>query len=46
MLNDLFIQSDTYYLDLHRKYIDHFTDVIIFFVFLISINTSCWEEAL
>jgi hypothetical protein len=31
---------------MHKKYIDHFTDTIIFFTFLISIKSCCWEEAI
>lgn len=46
MLNNLFITSDEYYLELHRKYIDHFTETFIFWAFMMAIHTNCWEEAL
>ena len=46
MLNNLFISSDEFYLDMFRKYKDEFSDLIIFWLFLISLHTNCWEEAI
>ena len=46
MLNNLFISSDEFYLDMFRKHKDEFSDLIIFWLFQISINSNCWEEAI
>lgn len=46
MLNNLFISSDEFYLDMFRKHKDEFSDLIIFWLFLISLHTNCWEEAI
>ncbi len=46
ILNNLFIKPDNLYMDLYRRYKYDFNDAIIFWAFLISIHTNCWEEAI
>lgn len=46
MLNNLFSQSNNSYLDLYKKFIEHYTDAIILLGFLVAVFTSSWEEAI
>ena len=46
ILNNLFVQPDNMYLELYRQFKLDFNDSLLFWVFLISLHTNCWEEAI
>lgn len=46
MLNNLFIKPNPCYLEFYRKYKYDFDNIIIFWLFLISLHTNSWEECI
>jgi len=46
ILNNLFVEPDNIYLELYRQLKYDFNDSILLWIFLISLHTNCWEEAI
>ena len=46
MLNNLFIKPDPCFLEFYSKYKFDFDNIIIFWLFLISLHTNSWEECI